>query len=63
MTQKAVLNVIVSTGLYTKTNGVCKLYIDNLYSSPELFVVLETKYKILTCGTVRTNRRGWDINM
>ncbi len=33
------------------------------YSAPELLIMLKTKYKILECGTVRTNRRGWDKNV
>ncbi len=59
MTQKAVMNAIVSTGLFTDQNGFCELNMDNCYSAPELFVILKTKYKILACGTVRTNWRGW----
>ncbi len=47
MTKKAVVNIIVSTGLYMNPNGFCKQYMDNHYSSLELFVMLKTKYKIL----------------
>ncbi len=36
---------------------------DNCFSVPELIVMLKTKYKILACGTVQMNRRGWDQNM
>ncbi len=60
---KAIVNEIYSTRLYTDANGFCKLYMDNHYSAPELFAMLKTKYKILACGTVWTNRRGWDQNV
>lgn len=33
------------------------LFMDNCYSSPELFIDLENK-KILACGTVRAGRKG-----
>ncbi len=36
---------------------------DNRYSAPELFVMLKLKYKILACGTIRTNRKGWDSDV
>ncbi len=49
-TQKAVVNTIVSTGLYADPNGFCEFYMDNCYSAPELFVMLKTKYMILECG-------------
>jgi len=34
-----------------------KLYVDNFFSSPELFDALANK-QIYCCGTVRPNRRG-----
>ncbi len=33
---------------------------DNRYSAPTLFVLLQEKYSILACGTVRSNRTGWN---
>ncbi len=45
-------------------NGFHELYnMDNCYSAPELFVMLKIKYTIIACGTVRTNRRGWEMNV
>ncbi len=41
MTQKAVVNAIVSIGLYKDPFGFCELYMDNHYSAPELFVMLK----------------------
>ncbi len=52
----AVVNAIVSTGLYKDSDGFRGLYMDNHYSAPELFVKLKTKYKILACGTIGTYR-------
>ena len=34
------------------------VYMDNFYSDPHLFLELETK-KILSCGTIRSNRKGF----
>ncbi len=63
MTQKTVVNAIVSSGLYTDPNRFWEGYMDNNYSAPELFVILKTKNNILACGTIRTYRRGWDTNV
>jgi len=45
------------TGLMKKEGCGCKLYIDNFFSSPELFDVLAKK-QFYCCGTVRRNRGG-----
>ncbi len=50
ITQKVVVNAIVSTGLYRDPNGFHELYMENHYSAEEVFVVLKTKYKILSYG-------------
>ncbi len=62
-TQNVVVNAIVSTGLYMNPDGFCEIYMDNCHSTWELFVMLKTKYKILACGAVRTNRRGSHLNV
>ena len=36
-----------------------QLYTDNYYSSPELFLKLYNNMGINSCGTVRTNRKGF----
>ena len=59
-TQKAVVNVVVSSGISTDPDGMHNIYIDNCYSAPELFVMLQEKYQILACGTIRSNCKGWD---
>ncbi len=33
---------------------------NNYCSVAELFVMFETQYKILACGTICTNKKGWD---
>ena len=33
---------------------------DNRYSMPTLFVLLQEKYNIVACGTVRSNHTGWN---
>jgi hypothetical protein len=37
-----------------------EIYMDNRYSAPELFVMLQEQYQIVACGTIRSNRKGWD---
>ncbi len=50
----------LSTGLYKDPDGFQELYMDNWYSAKELFVMQKTKYKILSCCMILTNRKGWD---
>ena len=59
-TQKAVVNAIVLSSIANKTNGMREIYMDNRYSELTLFVLLHEKYKILACGTVRSNQTGWN---
>ena len=33
---------------------------DNRYSTPALFALLQEKYNIVACGTVRSNCTGWN---
>ncbi len=54
-TQKAVVNVIVKSGISNDPFGKRELYMDNRYTAPELFVLLREKYQILCCGTIRNN--------
>ncbi len=54
------VNVIDSTRLYENPDGYRELRMDNYYTSPELFVMLNTQFKFLACGTIQTNRKGWD---
>lgn len=37
------------------------LYMDNHYSAPELSVLLREIYQIMCCGTIRNNRKGWNM--
>ncbi len=43
-----------------RPDGYQELYIENCYPTLELYVVLKTKDKILTCGTIHLNWKGWD---
>jgi hypothetical protein len=61
-TQKVVVNTIVSSGISNDPDGMHELYMDNHYTAPELFVLLCEKYQILACGTIHSNRTGWDSN-
>jgi hypothetical protein len=59
-TQKAVVNTIVLSGIANEPNGIREMYMDNRYSMPTLFILLREKYSILACGTVWSNRIGWN---
>ncbi len=56
--QKAVMNSIIATKLGNDPNGYQELYMDKIYSAPELFVMLKPKNKMLDHGTIRTNHKG-----
>lgn len=62
-TQKAVVNEIVSCGIATDPDGMLEFFMDNRYTTPELFVLLQEKYHILACGTIRSNCKGWDATV
>jgi hypothetical protein len=62
-TQKAVVNAIVSSGISTDPDGMHELYMDNRYTAPELFILLQEKYQILACGTIRSNCKGWNCKI
>jgi hypothetical protein len=62
-TQKAVVNAIISSGLVNDPDGSRELYMDNRYTSPALFILLREKYGILACGTIRSNRKGWNAEV
>ena len=58
--QKAVVNAIVLSGIANEPNAMREIYMDNRYSVPTLFVLLQEKYNIVACGTVRSNHTGWN---
>ncbi len=62
-TQKAVVNSIIAKQLGDNPYGYCKLYTENRYSAPEIFVMLKLKYKILAYGTIRPNKKGWNSDI
>ncbi len=53
--QKAGENAVVSTWFCEDPNGYRELYMNNHYSTTELFIILKTQYKFLASGT----ERGW----
>jgi hypothetical protein len=60
-TQKAVLNACIKMRLHQKKNhGARHLTMDNRYQCPELAYTLRSKFKILSTGTCRQNRKGWN---
>ena len=42
-TQKAVVNAVISSGIDNDPEGMREIYMDNRYTSPDLFVLLQEK--------------------
>ena len=59
-TQKAVINAITVTDMSNDPEGYRHLLLDNRYQCPELALLLKNVHKMLSSGTVRKNRKGWD---
>ena len=59
-TQKAVVNALMSCGVTNDPCGYREVYMDNRYASLHLGLYLREKCKILMCGTLRKNRKGFD---
>ena len=56
---KAVLNVVMQSGIRNDPNGLQRLHMDNHYSAGILFVILCEAHGILTSGTMHMKRVGW----
>ena len=61
--QKAVLNAVIQCNLQHSTNGSRHIALDNRYQCPELAFILREKYRVLSTGTCRSNRIGWNKAM
>jgi hypothetical protein len=59
-TQKAVVNAVIKTGIAMDPEGMRCLFMDNRYQCSELAILLRDSYQILSCGTTRKNRNGWN---
>ena len=59
-TQKVVCNAMVNSGIDNDPNGYRIIWMDNRYDCPELCAYLWERYNILSAGTCRKNRIGWD---
>ena len=59
-TIKAVLNSVIACRLDESPYGARHITLDNRYQSPLLCFVLRERYGILSTGTCRINRIGWD---
>jgi Transposase IS4 len=62
-TQKAVLNAVLATEMHKEVNGARHLAMDNRYQCPELALILRQKFKIMSSGTCRKNRKGWNKDL
>ena len=59
-TQKAMANALIAAMVTNDPNVYRAVFSDNRYSSFELSVYMREKLKILTAGTIRKNRKGFD---
>lgn len=59
-TMKVVLNAVLACNLDHSTEGARHITLDNRYQSPELCYILRERYGILSTGTCRANRVGWN---
>jgi Transposase IS4 len=59
-TQKAPMNAVLKCQLHLETDGARHLALDNRYQCAQLAVGLRERANILSTGTVRSNRKGWD---
>ena len=60
-TQKAVMNAVYQMGLNDDTSADARhIAMDNRYQCPELAVLLRERAGVLSTGTVRVKRKGWD---
>ena len=56
-------NALIGSMITNDPNGYRAVFSDNRYSSFELAVYMREKFKILTAGTIRKNRKGFDKNL
>ena len=59
-TQKVVVNSIIQRGIDHDPKGYRIVWMDNRYACPELCVYLREQCNILSAGTCRKNRKGWE---
>ena len=59
-TQKYVYNAIISCKINENEYGAPHLALDNRYQCPELAYTLRERYNVLSTGTTRKGRVGWD---
>jgi Transposase IS4 len=62
-TQMAVLNAVLSTNMHNEVHGARHIALDNRYQCPELATTLRQRFKILSSGTCRKNRKGWNSDL
>ena len=57
------INAVIKCRLDDGVNGARHLTMDNRYQCPELAVVLRERFNVLSTGTTRSNRTGWDSKL
>ena len=60
MTQKAVANAILKSGIDNDKDGCRYLFMDNRYAAPQLLALMLTNYNIRAVGTYKANRVGFE---
>ena len=62
-TQKALANALIAAKVTNDPRGYRAVFTDNRYSSIELAIYIREKFKILTAGTIRKNRKGFNKDL
>ena len=62
-TQKAVVNAVIKCNLSMDPDGMRCLFMDNRYQCAELAILLRDSHQVLSCGTTRRNRNGWNNDL
>eukprot|EP00957_Ditylum_brightwellii_P071385 5427160-Ditylum_brightwellii.AAC.1 len=50
-TMKATVNACIASGISNHPGGACTLYMDNRYTCPEVFAILQEDLNLLAAGT------------
>ena len=57
--KKAVLNVVIQSGIGNDINGHRCLFMDNRYTAAQLFITLREQFDIQCSGTTQVNMIRW----
>ena len=59
-TQKSIANAIIKSVIANYPHGYRHIFLDNRYSAPQLFTLVERNYNLRAVETCRANRKVFD---